>query len=91
MASNAGGAIRLVAGDSPVSMVSNSFVNNVAIGSPKDNNVLTKNPTKLRLNLYNITKYYKHSDHVSLVEFVENIKMTNGLVNSSFLFNYNLA
>jgi len=80
LASNAGGAMRLIVDNLPLDMSGNTFVNNIAIGSPNDNNVLIKNPTEIIINLYNITKYYESPKETNIHLFVENMKKTNGLV-----------
>ena len=79
-AENVGGAIRLIVPESLMEMAGNTFVDNIAEKSPSNNDILTENPTSVRVNLYKITKFVDKSDIVNTDSFATKLKQNNDLV-----------
>lgn len=83
-AENVGGAIRLIVPDNEMKITGNTFLDNIAEKSPSNNDILTENPTSVRVNLYKITKYFDKSDIVNTDSFVKKLKKNNDLVREFF-------
>jgi len=83
-AENVGGAIRLIVPESLMKITGNTFLDNVAEKSPSNNNILTENPTSVRVNLYKISKYFDKSDIVNTDVFATKLKKNNDLVKKLF-------